>query len=61
MNLIGRKIVAILQKEKVVKDDIERQIAYPYSNRKKVIVIIMVYRILQASNKGNYTSLSQYN
>ena len=61
MNIITRKVLAMIKRDKIKIDELGRQIAYLLSNKKKRVLIITICRILLGNDQGIYTSLSQYN
>ena len=61
MNVIRGKLPTIFRKETIKIDEIVQQISFKLSNGKKSILVISLYRILQATDQGIFTSISQYN
>ena len=61
MNLIIGKVPAMLKREEITIDDLGRWIVCLLLNRKKKVLIITIYRILQRNDYRIHTSLLQYN
>jgi len=57
MNIIGRKIKALLRKEEIRMDSLGRWVVYKFTNSNKMLLLIIIYRILQVSDQGIYALL----
>ena len=61
LNAFWRLIISIIDHTKIEVDKIGKWTAYQFIDRKKTIVLIIIYRIPQSSQEGVYNTLTQYN
>ena len=61
LNVFWRLIVLIIDWKKIEVDKIRKQTACQFTDGKKKIILIRIYRIPQSSQEGVYNTLTQYN